>query len=540
MRDELNSRPRILGITNSTDYVIVGYLSAVPPMLANREFELKLTLSEKEFDRLIGHPRLSEPELEQSERILKSIYYDTPDLRLRDLGVTLRVRNDGKGFLQTVKEGRVENGVSNPIEVEAPVDRPEPDLARISDKRLRRKLSKAVTGSTLERAFETIITRTSYQLRQGDSLVELALDRGEARTKRRKMPICEAEFELIKGDPKVLLGITQELFAGEPVHLSPMSKAQRGYRLLLKRPEARPEITPAKAKPADVKRGQTCGAAFAQIFRSAAEQIIDNRTVVLETDQAEGAHQLRVGLTRLRAAHQALKPLLETLAFRQLEDDARTLAHAVGELRDADVLIEDIYAPVTGAVPDQEGFDALHRALQSHRAAKQDSARQCLQGEHWSRLLLSLALWPTMLETDPSLQQQSIEDYARQALKKRWKNVAKCGRAIEHLDPEEKHQMRRSLKKLRYMIEFFAPLFPSKEVKPFVKQLKMLQDVFGYVNDVRMAEQLRTIAAEHGEGPDCAVAAGIVLGMHEEKAAETWTHAQEKWRRLRSRDRFWE
>ena len=150
-----------------------------------------------------------------------------------------------------------------------------------------------------------------------------------------------------------------------------------------------------------------------------------------------------------------------------------------------------------------------------------------------------MVLWPAILETDPSLQQQSIDSYAKEALKKRWKKVAKCGRAIERLEPEEKHKMRRSLKKLRYMTEFFAPIFPSKDVKPFVKQLKALQDVFGYVNDVRMAEQLRTIAVEHGEGPDCAVAAGIVLGTHEERAAEAWTHAQEEWRQLKSQDRFW-
>ncbi|HWJ17663.1 MAG TPA: CHAD domain-containing protein, partial [Geobacterales bacterium] len=260
---------------------------------------------------------------------------------------------------------------------------------------------------------------------------------------------------------------------------------------------------------------------------------------VLETDQAEGAHQLRVGLTRLRAAHRALNPRLDSPAFHHLEDDARTIARAVGELRDADVLIEDIYAPVAGAAPVQQGFDALHHALQSHRTAKQGSARECLRGGPWSRLLLSLALWPAMLETNPSLQEQSIEDYAKQALRKRWKKVAKCGRAIESLEPEEKHKMRRSLKKLRYMIEFFAPIFQSKDVKPFVKQLKALQDVFGYVNDVRMAEQIRTIAVEHGEGPDCAVAAGIVLGTHEERAAEAWTHAKEEWQRLKSRDRFW-
>jgi len=509
-------------------------------MLSNREFELKLDLSEEDFERLIAHPRLSGPRLERSEKLLKSIYYDTPDLRLRDLGVTLRVRNNGKGFVQTIKaECRFENGISNPIEVEALLDSPKPDIERISDKSLRRKLSKAVTGFPLAQAFQTVVTRTSYKLETGDSLVELALDRGEARAKRRKTPIREAELELIKGNPEVLLGITQELFAGQTVHLSPMTKAERGYRLLLKTPVAPPELAPAKATQADVKSGQTCGAAFAAIFRSAGEQIIHNRSAVLETDAAEGAHQLRVGLTRLRAAHRALEPLVDTPAFDQLEDDARAIARAVGELRDADVLIEDIYAPVAGDVPDQQGFDELHRVLQAHRAAKQGVARACLRAGRWSRLLLSLALWPAVLETDASLQQQSIEDYAKQALKRRWKKVAKCGRAIEHLEPEEKHKMRRSLKKLRYMIEFFAPVFPGKDVKPFVKQLKTLQDVFGYVNDVRMAEQLRTIAVEFGEGPDSALSAGIVLGTHEGKAAETWTHAQEEWRRLKSRDRFW-
>ncbi len=509
-------------------------------MLANREFELKLALSEEDYERLLAHPKLSDPKLDRSEKLLKSIYYDTPDLRLRDLGVALRVRNDDRGFVQTIKaDRRFEAGLSNPIEVEAQVASAEPDLKCIRDKGLRRKLSGALSGSTLTRAFETVVTRTSYKLGTGDSLVELALDRGEARAKRRKEQILEAELELLQGDPKVLLGIAQELFAGRAVHLSPMSKAERGYRLLLKMPKVRTEVAPAKAKPINIKPGQACGAAFAEIFRSAREQIINNRTVVLDAEIAEAAHQLRVGLTRLRAAHRALKARLDTPSFHQLEDDARAVARNVGELRDADVLIGDIYAPVASAVPDQQGFDALLSALQAHRAAKQDSARQCLQSEQWSRLLLSLVLWPAVLEAETALQQQSVEDYAKHALKKRWKKVARCGRAIAQLDPEEKHKMRRSLKKLRYMTEFFAPLFPSKEVKPFVKQLKTLQDIFGYVNDVRMAEQLRTIAAERGDGPDCAVAAGIVLGAHEEKAAEAWAHAQEEWRRLKSRDRFW-
>ena len=412
-------------------------------MLANREFELKLPLPEKDFERLIHHPRLAGPQLDRSERVLKSTYYDTPDLRLRDLGISLRVRDDGNGFVQTIKaEERVESGISNPIQVEAPIGSPEPDLNCITDKNLRRKLVEAVTGSSLERAFETVVTRTSYKLETGDSVVELALDQGEACAKDRKALIREAEVELVKGDPKVMLALTQDLFSGQAVSLSSTSKADLGYRLLLDTPEPSPELGPAKAQQANVEQDQICGEAFAAIFRSAAKQIIHNRTVVLETDQAEGAHQLRVGLTRLRAAHRALKRLIDTPAFHQLEEDARAIARAVGELRDADVLIEDIFAPVAGSVPDEKGFNELHHALQAYRAAKQDSARRCLQGENWSRLLLSLALWPAMLETDASLK-QPIKDYATKALKKRWKKVAKCGRSIDHLEPAQKHKMRR-------------------------------------------------------------------------------------------------
>ena len=65
-----------------------------------------------------------------------------------------------------------------------------------------------------------------------------------------------------------------------------------------------------------------------------------------------------------------------------------------------------------------------------------------------------------------------------------------CQWKTKALQLSQKHKMCRTLTKLRYLTEFFAPIFPSKDVKSFVKQLKTLQDVFGYINDVRMEEQL--------------------------------------------------
>ncbi len=331
-----------------------------------REFELKLDLTGKDLDRLAGNPKLRATG-EAERKNLRSVYYDTPDHRLHAKGISLRVRYDGQSFVQTVKmDTDVEEGISNPIEIEDPLDNGQPNLRRVHDKRVRRKVCKAAKGLALTRAFETVVTRTTHKLRTRGSVIELALDQGETLAMNRRSEICEAELELIEGSPKDLTA--QALFAKSGIRPSPMSKAERGYRLLLKTRPAK-KIEPVHATPPAIEKGQTCGEAFAQILRSAREQIAKNRTLVLETDEPEGAHQLRVGLTRLRSAQRSLKALADSPQLRQLETDAQTISRAAGRLRDADVLIEDIYAPVAGNPPREPGFDELYEALEAHRAA---------------------------------------------------------------------------------------------------------------------------------------------------------------------------
>ncbi len=506
----------------------------------DREFELKITLTAEELDKLARNPRLSAAS-EHSEKSIRSVYYDTPDHRLHGEGISLRVREDGESFIQTVKlDTAFKNGLSNPIEIENPLDTQQPDLDRIGDKHVRREVYKAVKGSALTQAFETDVTRTTHRFHKRQSIIEVALDKGETRTKGRKSAIYEAELELISGHPKDLLETAQALLVKNgTVHISTMSKAERGYRLLLKT-QSSGKIEPVRAETPGIRKGQTCGEAFARILHSAREQIIKNRIAVLETEESEAAHQLRVGLTRLRSAQRALKQFIASAQLHRLETDAQTVARAAGHLRDADVLIEDIYAPIAGNPPRRPGFDQLYLALQAHRAAMQREARQILTGENWSRLLLAMTLWPAMLERDPSLQ-DPIEDYAGKALQKRWKKAAKLGKEIDSLEGAKRHQMRKALKKLRYTAEFLAPLYKKSKVKDFIGELKNLQDIFGYVNDVAMAGQIRDIAiARCGNDPAALVAAGCVLGHHDGRLAKVWEDAPEAWTRLKSMDRFWQ
>ena len=72
------------------------------------------------------------------------------------------------------------------------------------------------------------------------------------------------------------------------------------------------------------------------------------------------------------------------------------------------------------------------------------------------------------------------------------------GKAIDDDSPaEDLHELRKVGKELRYLLEFFASLYPPEVVKPFVKTLKGLQDQLGRFQDHEVqANALRELAPE--------------------------------------------
>src|SRR5437899_8887264 len=97
---------------------------------------------------------------------LRSIYFDTPEHDLHAAGISLRLRRHNGSWLQTVKaDQHVEGGVSNPVELETPVDGEAPDLAKIADKKIKRAVKKAAKGTTLRPVFETVVQRTTRTIK---------------------------------------------------------------------------------------------------------------------------------------------------------------------------------------------------------------------------------------------------------------------------------------------------------------------------------------------------------------------------------------
>lgn len=505
-----------------------------------RELEIKFEVTPEEMARFrelgaLAAYRAGEP----STTRLRSIYFDTADHALRRCGIALRVREQNGTWVQTIKAGAaITNGVSHPMEIECDVDGPQPDIERVKLRKLRQKLRDLTVSMPLEAIFETVVTRTTRQLMSDNGSLELALDEGVVRCGDSERPLREIELELKAGSASALLDAAEQILSRQPLRLSSQSKADRGYDLTLGRAADSPK--PSYAERVKLRANLSCREALLRLVAEGRRQIEANRKVVLETDDPEGAHQLRVGLTRLRAVVRLFDELLDAHKVRRIDMHARNIARTVGALRDDDVLIEEIHAPASllpGA--DAAGMAALRQALVARRARHREAARLALQGEDWSALQLELTLWPSMLQTRDDLD-RAIGKWAPQALKRTWAKVEKRGRRISALSPEERHSMRKALKRLRYGTEFLQTLYPSRKVRPFAKRMKALQDVFGYLNDVETAGSMLTLQAE---SPALAgamhQAIGFTLGWHKARAEASWSDARAQWRELKKAKKFW-
>ena len=506
-----------------------------------KEFELKLELAEKKLPDVAAVTTTDALATEQPcrQRIL-STYFDTRKHALRDAGISLRVRRLGGGWMQTVKlDTNVKAGISNPTEIECSVPGKNPQLDLVPDRKVQKKLTKLVGKKKLRPVFRTDVLRTTHLIRSQESEVELALDGGSIETDAGSAAICEAELELKSGGPTELLEIAQLLFADIPFSFGSASKAERGYWLATS--GKLPKSAPVKALNTGFGRKQSVSHAFARISQSASDQVVGNWNGIMAGDDPEFAHQMRVGLRRMRTAVRAFRGVIDTPELRTLARDLGQLGRHVGELRDADVLLSDITKPVLQSSGSLEGARELEILLQGHSSGAREQLREELQKSGWNALLLHVSLlphgvgWEDQLETE-----QKVGHYAPTALKKCWKPVIRRARRLNELDTEERHSLRKNLKTLRYTLEFFAPVLPVHKTQNFIGHLKGLQDSFGYLNDVALAQTLPDIVSSaENETPHLNATVEHILAWHSQRADHAWLQTQQQWQRLKEQPRPW-
>lgn len=186
-----------------------------------REIELKFLLDRSDVAVLMA----ALPPGEAAVKAMVATYFDTADGWLRRNGFGLRVRRTGDKRIQTLKSALGDDGGRDEWEWPVPTDAPDPALLHVTPAAL-------PEGATLEPQFSVAVSRRVWIVRQGEVVIEVALDDGEVRAAGRREAVLELELELLSGPPAALATLADRLGARVSLTPSAVTKAERGFRLL--------------------------------------------------------------------------------------------------------------------------------------------------------------------------------------------------------------------------------------------------------------------------------------------------------------------
>ena len=518
-------------------------LSAEPPI--SIEVELKLAAAAADLPALERALATIAPGAPLVRRTLVSIYFDTPDLALKEAGSSFRVREEDGRFVQTLKTGDpAGRNLLARGEWEDPVaeNRPDPQAPHSGS-----RLPEGVAGA-LRPVFVTEVTRETIEIEPSPGTrVEAAVDVGEIRgvDGGPVEPISEIELELKGGSPLALYDLALKLLETAPLRLDARSKSERGYHLVEGSGRS-PAAVHAEAVALDP--GMSVETVLQSIGRSCLAHLLCNEPAAL-AGEPEGVHQMRVAVRRLRSLLSAVKKLLPREQRRAIADQLAGLAAPLGRVRNLDVFAAELLRPLRCERPGEPGWDDLAAVAERARDdAHERVAREILSPGHTEAVLRLLRWFDGLGWRAPQAAQLSelpgltapIKTIAPDLLDRRRRKVRKRSRHFVRLTPKERHRLRIAVKKLRYTVELLRSLYPQRDARRYVNSLKPVQDELGHANDVRVAYGLVIELGHKAEHADpIAEAGGQLLELHERAVLRGEAKLHQRLRRLNRAGPFW-
>lgn len=500
------------------------------------EIELKAGLDEQSAARFAR--RMTGRAGRSKLRFLKAIYYDTPDRALRSAGITLRVRREGQDWVQAVKWGcQGQGGFHQPNEVECRVRGPAPDPASLPDPVLRDAIRAALAGASLEPWFATRVRRRTWRVQHAIGLVEVALDRGVIEAGGASKAVLEAEFELKAGSPEAVFALAAELVGDMPADLLLPSKAGRGMQLAQSANAKDRRISKGsgkggtRRKPAPSAAGQEGNESWAAVLATLTIVVAGELHRLFTTDDPEGPHQLRVALRRLRAAERMHRPLLDAEVAREIAGCARSIGRCVAPLRDSDVMLETFCS-------EGHAQPALVLALADAGAAVRDKVRHDLRQAGATAFAIRLLQLSAIGGWRPAGRARSISlgFLAADSLSARWRRVARLGDRLATLTDEDRHILRKEIKKLRYLMEIQT----CSDGADFKQHLRKLQESLGSLNDLAVLTAWSPDPIAEALRPAFEVVRSALLQSTQARADLALGRACRHWRALRALPHPWE
>jgi CHAD domain-containing protein len=278
-----------------------------------------------------------------------------------------------------------------------------------------------------------------------------------------------------------------------------------------------------------VQPGQRSDVAATVLLVHLAGTIEQNLPGTLADVDPEFLHDLRVAVRRTRSALRQLRGVFPADELAGFRGEFRWLQQVTGPTRDLDVYLldfDELRSPLS--VGQRADLEPIRRMLAHRRRREQRrmlralcSPRADTLRSDWSVFLEGLVETPEHARPDAA---SPIAALAGERIAGVYRRMVRAGRAIDDATPPEAlHELRKLGKELRYLLEFFASLYPPEVVKPMVGTLKALQDTLGRFQDREVQagrlNAMREEVVSLADGPSALMAMGVLVARLEHDKA---------------------
>jgi CHAD domain-containing protein len=229
--------------------------------------------------------------------------------------------------------------------------------------------------------------------------------------------------------------------------------------------------------------------AVAIILRTLFAAMQENEAGIIQDENNECLHDFRVAVRRTRSALSQLQEALPANEVKPFQDGFNWLGSLTGPLRDLDVYLlgfNDDQAMLPCEMRDHllplKAFLSHSRTLELQKLKRGiDSDRYRTLMGNWQALIDGQLSVPPM----PEAHATPILALANRRIDKMYARVLRQGQEIDRESSDEQlHRLRKSCKKLCYLLEFFVRIYPEKAVSRQIRALKKLQDALGVAHDL--------------------------------------------------------
>ncbi len=476
---------------------------------------------------------------------LQARYFDTETRALAQAGIALRLRKEGRRWVQTLKMPGPDTLTR--IEINHLRSGPELDLSLYAGSAAEAALARLAEPLTLR--YETRVTRLAGMAQVGHASIEIAYDQGILLARDLELPISEIEFELKSGAIDALFVLSQEWLQAYGLLLETRSKSQRGDALA----QAALQSGGIERKPGDshaplamfnARRARDLKLSgemsMSEIYQACASeclmQIAANTALAAGVDaedatrqqQVEYVHQLRVGIRRLRSCWKLFQPWV-ALPDTALVENLKNYFGLFGDSRDDDVVKLEIAPQLARsgmpelALPAPQADESQMSAAEAARSvALQSTLLHLLRHQ----IVLSEAA-QAAAQADPPAKGPRAEKLLAQRLDDWTHKIAKAGGHFLSLPIDAQHDLRKKAKALRYNLDFCEDLLPRRSLQSVRSALAHIQDVLGDLNDYYVAQDYYERLT--AQAPQAWFAVGWLRAMQTQRKAE----AQDAFKQLK-------